>query len=134
VAPVLDGSGELRAQFLKNLPFAPTSAQKRVAAEIVNDLANDKPMLRLVQGDVGSGKTVVAALAALTAVEAGYQAALMAPTEMLAEQHYRNFAAWMKPLGIDVVWLAGKLKGKARTTALSALASSAPIALGTHAL
>ena len=97
-------------QFLKNLPFKPTNAQKRVATEIVNDLASDKPMLRLVQGDVGSGKTVVAALAALAAIEAGYQVALMAPTELLAEQHYRNFAAWMKPLGIDVVWLAGKLQ------------------------
>ena len=134
VAPRLDGGGELRARFLKNLPFKPTGAQRRVATEIVNDLANTAPMLRLVQGDVGSGKTVVAALAALAAVEAGYQAALMAPTELLAEQHYRNFAAWMKPLGIDVVWLAGKLKGKARTSALAALASSAPIAIGTHAL
>ena len=133
-APMLDSRGELRAGFLKNLPFKPTGAQRRVATDIVNDLANTAPMLRLVQGDVGSGKTVVAALAALAAVEAGYQVALMAPTELLAEQHYRNFAAWMKPLGIDVVWLAGKLKGKARSSALAALASSAPIAIGTHAL
>jgi ATP-dependent DNA helicase RecG len=134
VAPVLDGGGELRARFLKNLPFTPTNAQRRVAAEIVNDLAAGEPMLRLVQGDVGSGKTVVAALAALTAVEAGYQVALMAPTELLAEQHYRNFVAWMKPLGIEVIWLAGKLKGKSRASALAALATSAPIAIGTHAL
>jgi len=134
VAPVLDGGGKLRMQFLKNLPFKPTNAQKRVATEIVNDLASDKPTLRLVQGDVGSGKTVVAALAALAAIEAGYQVALMAPTELLAEQHYRNFAAWMKPLGVDVIWLAGKLKGKTRASALAALATSAPIAIGTHAL
>lgn len=134
VAPKLDSGGKLRARFLKNLPFKTTNAQRRVATEIVNNVASDKPMLRLVQGDVGSGKTVVAALAALTAIEAGYQVALMAPTELLAEQHYRNFVAWMKPLGIDIVWLAGKLKGKARTNALAALASSAPIAIGTHAL
>jgi ATP-dependent DNA helicase RecG len=134
VAPKLDSGGKLRARFLKNLPFKPTNAQRRVATEIVDDVASDKPMLRLVQGDVGSGKTIVAALAALTAIEAGYQVALMAPTELLAEQHYRNFVAWMNPLGIDVVWLAGKLKGKARTNALAALASSAPIAIGTHAL
>ena len=134
IAPVLDGNGKLRAKFLKNLPFKPTNAQKRVATDIINDLASDKPMLRLVQGDVGSGKTVVAALAALAAVEAGYQIALMAPTELLAEQHFRNFTTWMKPLGIDVVWLAGKLKGKARASALAALSASAPIAIGTHAL
>lgn len=96
-------------------------------------------MLRLVQGDVGSGKTVVAALAALAAVESGAQAALMAPTELLAEQHYRNFRRWMEPLGIEVVWLAGKLKGKARTAALAQIAGNdearrAQIAIGTHAL
>ena len=91
-------------------------------------------MLRLVQGDVGSGKTVVAALAALAAVEAGYQAALMAPTELLAEQHFRNFQRWMQPLGVDVVWLAGKLKGKSRASAKAALTGSANIAIGTHAL
>jgi ATP-dependent DNA helicase RecG len=133
-APKLEGSGNLRATFLKQLSFALTKAQRRVATEIVNDLAKPQPMLRLVQGDVGSGKTVVAALAALTAVEAGHQAALMAPTELLAEQHYRNFQRWMQPLGVDVVWLAGKLKGKARTSAMAALASSANIAIGTHAL
>jgi ATP-dependent DNA helicase RecG len=133
-APKLEGGGELRAAFLKQLSFALTKAQRRVATEIVNDLAKAQPMLRLVQGDVGSGKTVVAAVAALAAVEAGYQAALMAPTELLAEQHYRNFQRWMQPLGVDVVWLAGKLKGKSRSSAMAALQSSANIAIGTHAL
>jgi ATP-dependent DNA helicase RecG len=130
----LDGGGHLRKKFVDQLAFALTKAQKRVATEIVNDLATTQPMLRLVQGDVGSGKTVVAALAALTAIEAGYQVALMAPTELLAEQHFRNFQRWMQPLGVDVVWLAGKLKGKARASAMAALASSANIAIGTHAL
>ena len=133
-APKFDGDGQLRTKFLGHLAFALTKAQKRVASEIVNDLATTQPMLRLVQGDVGSGKTVVAALAALTAIEAGYQVALMAPTELLAEQHFRNFQRWMQPLGVDVVWLAGKLKGKARASAMAALTSSANIAIGTHAL
>ena len=91
-------------------------------------------MLRLVQGDVGSGKTVVAALAALAAVESGYQVALMAPTELLAEQHLRNFRQWLQPLGIDVEWLAGKQQGKARERALQRVASGAPVVIGTHAL
>ena len=133
-APALHGDGALRARFLAQLPFALTSAQQRVAAEVVRDLGQPAPMLRLMQGDVGSGKTVVAALAALTAVEAGHQAALMAPTELLAEQHYANFHKWMTPLGVDVVWLAGKLKGKARAVALAGLAGPAQIAIGTHAL
>jgi ATP-dependent DNA helicase RecG len=133
-APQLQGDGKLRARFLKQLPFTPTRAQQRVTAEVMRDLAQTAPMLRLVQGDVGSGKTVVAALAALAAVEAGYQAALMAPTELLAEQHFRNFHKWMTPLGVDVVWLAGKLKGKARATALASMAGNAQLAIGTHAL
>ena len=133
-APALHGDGALRARFLAQLPFTLTSAQQRVAAEVVRDLGQPAPMLRLMQGDVGSGKTVVAALAALTAVEAGHQAALMAPTELLAEQHYANFHKWMTPLGVDVVWLGGKLKGKARAAALAGLAGSAQIAIGTHAL
>ena len=133
-APKLDGGGDLRKKFVDQLAFALTKAQKRVATEIVNDLATTQPMLRLVQGDVGSGKTVVAALAALTAIEAGFQVALMAPTELLAEQHFRNFQRWVQPLGINVVWLAGKLKGKVRASAMAALASSANIAIGTHAL
>ena len=134
-APVLRGGGDLRRRFLAGLPFAPTRAQQRVSADIVRDLALAQPMLRLVQGDVGSGKTVVAAMAALTAIESGHQAALMAPTELLAEQHFRNFRAWMQPLGVEVVWLAGKLKGKARQKTLAALAGGdAQIAIGTHAL
>jgi len=133
-APALTGAGMLRERFLTQLPFAPTRAQQRVSAEVVRDLAQAVPMLRLVQGDVGSGKTVVAALAALAAVEAGKQAALMAPTELLAEQHFRNFDRWLTPLGVAVVWLAGKLKGRARTQALHALAGEAQVAIGTHAL
>ena len=133
-APALTGAGILRERFLAQLPFAPTRAQQRVSAEVVRDLAQAVPMLRLVQGDVGSGKTVVAALAALAAVEAGKQAALMAPTELLAEQHFRNFDRWLTPLGVAVVWLAGKLKGRARTQALHALAGEAQVAIGTHAL
>ena len=133
-APVLRGDGKLRRRFLAALAFAPTKAQARVAAEVARDLGEAAPMLRLVQGDVGSGKTVVAALATLAAVEAGRQAALMAPTELLAEQHFINFHKWISPLGIEVVWLAGKLKGKARTAALASLRGPAQIAIGTHAL
>jgi ATP-dependent DNA helicase RecG len=134
-APALRGDGALRRRFLAALPFAPTRAQLRVAAEIARDLARPVPMLRLVQGDVGSGKTVVAALAALLAVEAGEQVAVMAPTELLAEQHCRNFQRWLQPLGVEVVWLAGKLTGRARAAALARLAQPAPaVAIGTHAL
>ena len=133
-APALDGDGRLRGRFLAALPFTSTRAQQRVTAEVVHDLAQPEPMLRLVQGDVGSGKTVVAALAALAAVESGRQAALMAPTELLAEQHFRNFDRWLSTLGVEIVWLAGKLKGRARTQALHALAGDAQIAIGTHAL
>jgi len=133
-APAMRGDGALRKAFLATLPFAPTKAQVRVTADVVRDLAAAAPMLRLVQGDVGSGKTVVAALAALCAAEAGFQTALMAPTELLAEQHFRNFHKWMTPLGVDVVWLAGKLKGKARASALARIAAGAAISVGTHAL
>ena len=133
-APALHGDGALRARFLAALPFAPTRAQARVSADVVRDMGAATPMLRLVQGDVGSGKTVVAALAALCAAEAGVQTALMAPTELLAEQHYRNFLRWMSPLGVEVVWLAGKLKGRARANALARIAAGAAIVIGTHAL
>ncbi len=133
-APSLPPARELPARFLRNLGFAPTGAQSRVGAEIAYDLAQDEPMLRLVQGDVGAGKTVVAALAALQALEAGYQVALMAPTEILAEQHFINFSRWLEPLGIEVAWLAGKLKGKARAAALQRIAGEAPMVVGTHAL
>lgn len=133
-APVLQGDGLLREQLLRALPYSLTKAQRRVGTEIAADLRVSEPMLRLVQGDVGSGKTVVAALAALTAVEAGHQAALMAPTELLAEQHLRTLRGWLEPLGVNVVWLAGKVQGRARKAALAAVAEGAGVVVGTHAL
>ncbi|WP_286790212.1 MULTISPECIES: ATP-dependent DNA helicase RecG [unclassified Pseudomonas] len=133
-APPLPSAKKLPKQYLANLGFKPTGAQQRVGAEIAHDLAQHEPMLRLVQGDVGAGKTVVAAMAALQAIEAGYQVALMAPTEILAEQHYLNFQRWFEPLGLEVAWLAGKLKGKARTASLERIAAGTPMVVGTHAL
>jgi len=134
-APPLAGQGGLTGRFLERLPFVLTTAQQRVLDEIAADLAQARPMLRLLQGDVGSGKTVVAALAALRAVETGAQTALMAPTELLAEQHYRNFAGWFGELGIEVAWLTGRLTGKARRAALERLASGQiQVVVGTHAL
>lgn len=133
-APMLAAANSLPAQFLANLGFTPTHAQQRVGEEITWDLQQNKPMLRLLQGDVGAGKTLVAALAALQAIEAGYQVALMAPTEILAEQHYLNFKKWFNPLNIEVAWLAGKLKGKVRAQALEQIAQGAPMVVGTHAL
>ena len=126
---------DLKKRFLASLPFQPTRAQMRVAAEIEGDLAQASPMMRLVQGDVGSGKTLVAALAALAAIDNGKQVALMAPTEILAEQHADNFSAWLKPFGIDVGWLAGKVKGKARNAQLEAIKNGeVQMIIGTHAL
>ncbi|TKB51790.1 ATP-dependent DNA helicase RecG [Ferrimonas aestuarii] len=126
---------ELETQFLSSLPFSPTGAQQRVVQEIRTDLANHQPMMRLVQGDVGSGKTLVAALAALTGLSEGRQVALMAPTELLAEQHAIAFANWLEPLGFPVAWLAGKLKGKAREQTLAKVADgSAKMIVGTHAI
>jgi ATP-dependent DNA helicase RecG len=129
-------AGGFAARFRASLPFALTRAQERVLGEISADLAVASPMLRLVQGDVGSGKTVVAALAALAAVECGYQAALMAPTELLAEQHWQNFERWLRPLGVPVALLAGRVGGRARRTTLAAVAagSDVPVVVGTHAL
>jgi ATP-dependent DNA helicase RecG len=128
-------AGDRVERFLEQLPFSLTGAQRHVMADIRQDLSQPVPMLRLVQGDVGSGKTVVAALSALQAIEAGAQVALMAPTEILAEQHYQNFRNWLEPLGVELVWLSGKVKGKARQAALSAVAEGrAQIAIGTHAL
>ncbi|WP_218642650.1 ATP-dependent DNA helicase RecG [Colwellia sp. UCD-KL20] len=125
----------LNQQFLASLPFEPTNAQTRVANEIRKDLANSTPMMRLVQGDVGSGKTLVAALAALTALGEGFQVALMAPTEILAEQHAINFEKWFAPLNISVGWLAGKTKAKARRLALENMANgNMQLVIGTHAL
>src|SRR6185369_10109197 len=103
-------SGELGRRLLARLPFALTGAQRRVSKEIGADLAQAYPTQRLLQGDVGSGKTIVAALAACQAIEAGYQAAFMAPTEILAEQHYLKLSAWLVPLGIEVIWLCGRQK------------------------
>lgn len=126
---------DLQSRFLAGLPFQPTNAQSRVTAEIVADLAKSYPMMRLVQGDVGSGKTLVAALAALLAIDNGKQVALMAPTEILAEQHAENFRRWFTPLGIEVGWLAGKVKGKARQTELERIKNKAvKMIVGTHAL
>ncbi|GAB2798144.1 ATP-dependent DNA helicase RecG [Dyella kyungheensis] len=133
-SPRLQGTGELRERLLAGLPFGLTGAQQRVSAEIAKDIAQANPMLRLVQGDVGSGKTIVAALAALAAVESGQQVALMAPTELLAEQHRHHFTHWLTPLGIEVAWLAGKVTGKARQQALQRVASGAHVVIGTHAL
>ncbi|WP_100753492.1 ATP-dependent DNA helicase RecG [Vibrio salilacus] len=131
----LAGRNTLKQQLLASLPFSPTNAQTRVVQEIEQDLAKPHPMMRLVQGDVGSGKTLVAALAALRALEHGYQVALMAPTELLAEQHAVNFSAWLEPMGIKVGWLAGKLKGKAKEAQLADIASGeAKMVVGTHAL
>ena len=131
----LRGKGALVERLRASLPFALTGAQQRVYAQVRDDLAQPRPMLRLVQGDVGSGKTVVAAMAALLAVEAGRQAALMAPTELLAEQHLANLRGWLEPLGVRVCWLAGKVTGKARAQALAQVASgAAQVVVGTHAL
>lgn len=125
----------LKNQFLASLPFSPTGAQARVVAEIEQDLAKSYPMMRLVQGDVGSGKTLVAALAALCAIAQGQQVGLMAPTELLAEQHANNFRQWFEPLGIQVGWLAGKQKGKARQAQQDAIASGqVSMVVGTHAI
>jgi ATP-dependent DNA helicase RecG len=127
--------GELAARLLAAVGFALTAAQQRVAREIRADLAIAHPMLRLVQGDVGSGKTVVAAMAALDTVEAGHQVALMAPTELLAEQHHQNFVRWLAPLAIEPLLLTGRLGARARRDAQAAIANgSGSIVIGTHAL
>ena len=134
-APRLPGDGGLRARLEAGLPFELTAAQKRVAGEIAADLAADHPMLRLVQGDVGSGKTVVAALAAAQALESGAQVALMAPTELLAEQHLENFRRWFEPLGVAVGWLGGRVRGAVRQAVLDGLADgSLRLVVGTQAL
>ena len=134
-APVLKQTGKLTDKLLASLPFRLTGAQARVWREIAADLAQAHPMARLLQGDVGSGKTVVAALAMLQAVEAGHQAALMAPTEILAEQHYRKLAAWLAPLGIEVAWFAASVKKKQRDEWRAKVSrGETPIAVGTHAL
>ena len=134
-APILTGTGALTRALLDRVGFQLTRAQQRVWREIASDLKRGTPMQRLLQGDVGSGKTVVAALAALQAIESGRQVAFMAPTEILAEQHHRKLASWLDGLGVKVAWLSGSLPAKARRAAVEALASGeASFAVGTHAL
>lgn len=126
---------KLITRFLAQLPFAPTSAQQRVFDDISVDIAQSKPMLRMVQGDVGSGKTLVAALAAVATVANGYQVAIVAPTEILAEQHFKSFTSWLEPLGIHTVWLVGKLSPLKKRESLAAIYDGrANIVVGTHAL
>jgi ATP-dependent DNA helicase RecG len=134
-APALSPAGPLTQALIARLPFRLTRAQVRVLEEIRRDLAQPHPMQRLLQGDVGSGKTVIAALAALQCVENGHQVAVMAPTEILAEQHYREFSRWISDLGVEIVWLAGSLRAKQKKAALARVAAGdAMIAVGTHAL
>jgi len=134
-AIALAGSGDLVDRFVSGLPFELTSAQRRVAAEILADLAEPHPMMRLIQGDVGSGKTVIAAIACLQAAASGVQTAIMAPTELLAEQHWRTLADWFRPLGIEPAWLSGSQRTVARREALDAIATGqAQVVVGTHAL
>ena len=134
-AVILSASGTLLGRFTAELAFDLTQAQKRVIEEVLADLRQNHPTLRLIQGDVGCGKTVVAAVAALWAIEAGCQVALMAPTELLAEQHYKNFQKWFEPLHIEVAWLSGKMASADRRQSLSELAQGqASIVIGTHAL
>jgi ATP-dependent DNA helicase RecG len=134
-APALTDGEERVTAFIDDLPFTLTGAQARVVDDILADLARPHPMMRLIQGDVGSGKTVVAAIACLKAIACGVQAAIMAPTEILAEQHWRNFSDWFRPLGIEPAWLSGSQKAAARRAALAAIADgSAQLVVGTHAL
>jgi len=133
--PAIKTSGDLINKFTGQLPFELTQAQKRVTQELMQDFESGKPMMRLLQGDVGCGKTVVAALACLPVVESGFQCALMAPTEILAEQHRRNFSDWLSPMGLQVICLTGADKGARRTQKLKMIASGeANIVIGTHAL
>jgi ATP-dependent DNA helicase RecG len=134
-APALTGGGDAVARFIEGLPFTLTGAQQRVVDEILGDLAEGHPMMRLIQGDVGSGKTVVAAIACLKAIACGVQAAIMAPTELLAEQHWRSFSDWFRPLGIEPAWLSGSQRAAARRESLVSIADgSAQLVVGTHAL
>ena len=134
-APSFGDSSHLVEKLLSKLSFTPTNAQRRVFADIKKDMAQNKPMLRMVQGDVGSGKTLVAALASALVAADGFQVALVAPTEILAEQHFQNFKAWFEPHNIKVVWLVGKMSAGKKRENLAAIADgSAHIAVGTHAL
>ncbi len=134
-APRLAAGTELAERFVNGLPYELTAAQNRVIEEITSDIATPYPMLRLIQGDVGSGKTVVAAVACLKAISSGVQVAVMAPTELLAEQHWRNFCDWFQPLGIEPAWLSGSQPQAERRQSLQAISSgSASLVIGTHAL
>ncbi|MGD9164840.1 MAG: ATP-dependent DNA helicase RecG [Chromatiales bacterium] len=134
-ATALAVESALKRKLLASIPFELTAAQQRVVGEIEKDLAQPRPMQRLVQGDVGAGKTIVSALAALQAIAAGSQVVLMAPTELLAEQHLRSFCQWLEPLGVRIAWLTGRMKGKAREQTLAEIAGgNAQLAVGTHAL
>ena len=134
-AQALVNGGAMVAAFMAELPFKLTGAQQRVVDELLADMAEPHPMMRLIQGDVGSGKTVVAAIACLNAIACGVQAAVMAPTELLAEQHWRSFAAWFEPLAIQCAWLSGSQRARARRESLQAIADGrAQLVVGTHAL
>ena len=134
-AAPLDRGDTPARRFVDSLPFELTAAQRRVVREVRADLARSRPMHRLVQGDVGAGKTVVAAIAAVAAVASERQVALMAPTELLAEQHFASFRGWLEPLGIEVVWLSGRLGSRERGRTLARIAGGeAAVAVGTHAL
>lgn len=134
-SPIITVATDKRDAFLAQLPFTPTYAQQRVLGDINSDMKEGKPMLRMVQGDVGSGKTLVAALAALDVISAGYQVALVAPTEILAEQHFIAFGQWLEPLGFKVAWLVGKLTAAKRRDTLAAIAAGGvDVVVGTHAL
>lgn len=134
-APVIPTSGTLLKHLLQSLPYQATGAQHKVFREVMQDLSSGHPMLRLIQGDVGSGKTLVAAMVASEVIVCGLQVAVMAPTEILAEQHFQNFQEWFSPLGIEVAWLVGKIKGKTREQELAKIAEGkALIVIGTHAL
>ncbi len=133
-AQPISAAGQLERAFVDALPFELTAAQRRVSEEIFRDLSASRPMLRLLHGDVGSGKTVVAALAALRVAGSDLQVAIVAPTELLAEQHLRVFTDWLAPLGIDPVWLTSKVTGKPRQAALDAIGGPAQVVIGTHAL
>ncbi len=134
-APSLTGGTDEVCKFVEALPYSLTRAQQRVVDEIIADLAEPHPMMRLIQGDVGSGKTVVAAIACLKAISCGVQAAIMAPTELLAEQHWRSFSDWFRPLGIEPAWLSGSQRTAARREALESIeGGSASLVVGTHAL
>ena len=135
LAVAMKSDQSIGGPFLADLPFQPTAAQQRVIQEIAHDMRLSSPMLRLIQGDVGSGKTFVAAMACITAIEAGQQVALMAPTELLGEQHLQTFKQWLEPFNVRIAWLSGRIKGRARSEVLQEISDGAVgLVVGTHAL